>query len=100
MVANFVPAVSIKTVALSCRLRVLRRDSSDFDQALETAEERWLLNVQVEQHIVWKIRGFRPSMTGVTPASLSSARQCGIKSVEEKVHNNLSSRSTTIASGV
>ncbi len=58
MVANFVPAVLIKTVALSCRLRILRRDSGDFDQALETAEERWMLNVQVEQHIVWKIRGF------------------------------------------
>ena len=58
MMANFVSPVLIETIAFSCRLRIFRRGSGDFDQALETAEERRMFNVQVEQDIiVWKIRG-------------------------------------------
>ena len=76
MMANFVSAVLIKTIALSCRLR-----SSGVIPVISIKRRKRLKKggfstIQVEQDIiVWEIRGLAPSMTGVTPASLSSARQ-------------------------
>ena len=51
MVANLVAAVLVKTVAFPGRQRIFQRGSGNFDQTLEPAEERWIFQIQVDQHI-------------------------------------------------
>ena len=58
MMTDFVPSVLVKAVALAGSVRIFWCCSGNFDQTVETAEERRVIRVQVQQHlIVWNLFG-------------------------------------------